>query len=48
MSDAYPGMEWRLEKAVVPVAKTRDVNVHVKTVEVPVDEGLQKKKRGEA
>lgn len=39
MSDAYPGMEWRLENVVVPIAKDE-----VETVEVRVDESLQKKK----
>ena len=42
MSDSYPGMEWRLENAVVPVAKPKVEKT--KTVEVQFDESLQKKK----
>ncbi|KIX02526.1 uncharacterized protein Z518_08467 [Rhinocladiella mackenziei CBS 650.93] len=38
-SDAYPGMEWRLENVVVPIAKPKVVEI----VEVDVDESLQKK-----
>ena len=43
MSDAYPGMEWRLENVTVPVAKPKAEEL--KTVEVEVDESLQKKKQ---
>ncbi|EXJ80853.1 hypothetical protein A1O3_07139 [Capronia epimyces CBS 606.96] len=39
MSDAYPGMEWRLDRVKVPIAKPESVE----TVEVGVDESLQKK-----
>ncbi|OQV03667.1 Helicase conserved domain-containing protein isoform 2 [Cladophialophora immunda] len=42
MSDAYPGMEWRLENVVVPVAQKETGGF--KTVEVKVDENLLKKK----
>ena len=41
VSDAYPGMEWKLDDIVVP-AKT------IETVEVQVDEGLKKGKENNA
>ncbi|KAK4936938.1 putative steryl acetyl hydrolase mug81 [Elasticomyces elasticus] len=46
LSDAYPGMEWWLEGVVVPVpvAKVEEVQ----TVQVDIDESLQKKKSAKA
>lgn len=44
MSDSYPGMEWHLENVAVPVAVAKPKDEEVKTVQVEVDEGLQKKK----
>ncbi|KAH0845004.1 hypothetical protein AYO21_04074 [Fonsecaea monophora] len=41
MSDAYPGMEWRLENVVVRIAQKTEGS---RTVEVNVDESLLKKK----
>lgn len=41
LSDAYPGMEWRLENVTVAIAKPKPAGL--KTVEVGVDESLQKK-----
>ena len=38
MSDAYPGMQWTVDEVVVPPAK------RIETVEVHVDEGLEKDK----
>jgi len=46
LSDSYPGMEWRLHNVVVPVAAPPETPTP--TVEVNVDEGLQKKREVEA
>ncbi len=43
MSDSYPGMEWQLENVVVPVAQPKVEDV--KTMEINVDESLEKKKK---
>jgi antiviral helicase SLH1 len=41
MSDAYPGMEWKVDNVLVPAKQ-------IQTVEVKVDEGLEKGKENSA
>ena len=42
MSDCYPGMEWRVEKVLVPA---RRKELKIESVEIEIDEGLVRKAR---
>jgi len=44
ISDAYPGMEWRLDNVVVSIPRTPH---QIETVQVRIDEGLMKKQANE-